>query len=83
MKGAADRRVLRGGSFNNNEENVRCAYRNHNQPNNRNNNNGFRVSCVRLTSLRCATRNTVHHGHMLTVEGLRDGAVDVLAALYR
>jgi len=36
--------VLRGGSFNNNETNVRCAYRNRNNPNNRNRNNGFRVA---------------------------------------
>ena len=37
------RRVLRGGSFNNNRDNVRCAYRNNNNPDNRNNNIGFRV----------------------------------------
>ena len=44
MAGAADnRRVLRGGAFNNNQRNARCAYRNHNNPNNRNRNNGFRV----------------------------------------
>ena len=36
-------RVLRGGAFNNNARNVRCAYRNRNNPNNRNRNNGFRV----------------------------------------
>jgi hypothetical protein len=41
--GLKRRRVLRGGSFNNNPQNVRCAYRNHNDPDNRNNNNGFRV----------------------------------------
>jgi hypothetical protein len=38
--------VLRGGAFNNNERNVRCAYRNRNNPNNRNNNIGFRVVVV-------------------------------------
>ncbi len=38
-----DRRVLRGGSFNNNQRNVRCAYRNNNNPDNRNDNIGFRV----------------------------------------
>lgn len=38
-----DSRMLRGGSFNNNPQNVRCAYRNNNNPDNRNNNNGFRV----------------------------------------
>ncbi|MCL4831438.1 MAG: SUMF1/EgtB/PvdO family nonheme iron enzyme [Caldilineaceae bacterium] len=36
-------RVLRGGSFNNNATNVRCANRNRNNPDNRNNNVGFRV----------------------------------------
>jgi hypothetical protein len=40
--------VLRGGSFNNNDRNVRCAYRNNNNPNNRNDNNGFRL-CVSHT----------------------------------
>ncbi|MBE2233802.1 MAG: hypothetical protein IAE85_09940 [Anaerolinea sp.] len=35
--------MLRGGSFNNNARNVRCAVRNRNNPNNRNRNNGFRV----------------------------------------
>jgi hypothetical protein len=35
--------VLRGGAFNNNEDNARAAYRNHNHPDNRNINNGFRV----------------------------------------
>jgi formylglycine-generating enzyme required for sulfatase activity len=43
MRGRTDGRVVRGGSFNNNERNVRCAYRNRNNPNNRNNNIGFRV----------------------------------------
>ena len=36
-------RVLRGGAFNNNQNNVRAAARNRNNPNNRNRNNGFRV----------------------------------------
>lgn len=35
--------MLRGGSFNNNRQNARAAYRNRNNPNNRNGNNGFRV----------------------------------------
>ncbi|HDQ71360.1 MAG TPA: hypothetical protein ENN19_04595 [Chloroflexi bacterium] len=35
---------MRGGSFDNTDNNVRCAYRNNrNNPNNRNRNNGFRV----------------------------------------
>ena len=36
-------RVLRGGSFNNETSNVRCAVRNRNNPDNLNDNNGFRV----------------------------------------
>jgi len=35
--------VLRGGSWNNNQENARAEYRNNNHPDNRNNNIGFRV----------------------------------------
>jgi len=35
--------VVRGGAWNNNPDNARCAYRNRNQPDNRNNNLGFRV----------------------------------------
>ena len=47
MKGLVkDTRVLRGGSFNNNRRNARCAYRNRNNPNNWNDNNGFRVGVV-------------------------------------
>jgi Sulfatase-modifying factor enzyme 1 len=37
--------VLRGGSWNNNQDNARSANRNRNNPNNRNNNIGFRVVC--------------------------------------
>jgi Sulfatase-modifying factor enzyme 1 len=36
-------KVLRGGSWNNNADNARCAVRNRNNPDNRNNNIGFRV----------------------------------------
>jgi len=36
--------VLRGGSFNNNPANSRCANRNSNNPANSNSNNGFRVA---------------------------------------
>jgi len=44
VRGQADgTRVLRGGAFNNNENNARCAYRNNNQPDERNNNIGFRL----------------------------------------
>jgi formylglycine-generating enzyme required for sulfatase activity len=34
---------VRGGSWNNNQNNARVAIRNNNNPNNSNNNNGFRV----------------------------------------
>ncbi|MEW6241234.1 MAG: SUMF1/EgtB/PvdO family nonheme iron enzyme [Chloroflexota bacterium] len=44
-----DHRVLRGGSYNNEDRNLRCAIRNRNNPNNRNNNLGFRV-VVRVVS---------------------------------
>jgi hypothetical protein len=37
------RTALRGGSWNNNQNNARVADRNRNNPNNRNNNIGFRV----------------------------------------
>jgi hypothetical protein len=40
---AGNCRVLRGGSFINNEDNARCADRNRNNPDNRNRNNGVRV----------------------------------------
>jgi len=38
------RRVLRGGSWNNNTNNLRCANRNNNEPTNTNNNIGFRCA---------------------------------------
>ena len=37
-------RVLRGGAWNNNTNNVRSSYRNNNTPDNSNNNIGFRVA---------------------------------------
>jgi Sulfatase-modifying factor enzyme 1 len=53
VKGAAGKadersvsRVLRGGSWNNHPRNCRAANRNHNDPDNRNNNIGFRVCRV-------------------------------------
>jgi formylglycine-generating enzyme required for sulfatase activity len=39
-------RVVRGGSWNNQPVNARSAYRNTNEPDNRNNNIGFRVGRV-------------------------------------
>jgi len=54
-QGQADssRRVLRGGSFNNNERNARCSYRNNNDPDNEWNNNGCRLGwCAAHDSLK-------------------------------
>jgi hypothetical protein len=48
------RRVLRGGSWNNNTNNLRAANRNNNTPDNRNNNIGFRVAST-LRTARAAT----------------------------
>jgi hypothetical protein len=60
-------RVIRGGSWNNDAENCRTANRNNDHPDNRNNNNGFRLVFVpQLTCKagwlllnRCATRTLV------------------------
>ncbi|MDR3638328.1 MAG: SUMF1/EgtB/PvdO family nonheme iron enzyme [Isosphaeraceae bacterium] len=49
---ASAQRVIRGGSWNNDAQNVRAAYRNHNEPTNRNHNLGFR--CAELTTSRMA-----------------------------
>jgi len=43
-------RVWRGGAYNNNARNARCAYRNRNNPNNRNDNLGFRVAVSTFSS---------------------------------
>jgi len=40
-------RVLRGGSWNNNARNTRSANRNRNTPDERNDNNGFRLALAR------------------------------------
>jgi formylglycine-generating enzyme required for sulfatase activity len=44
--GNAESKVLRGGSFNYNQNNAAASYRNYNNPNNRYNNHGFRVVCA-------------------------------------
>jgi hypothetical protein len=46
MDTSSSDRLLRGGSWNNNPRNCRSAYRNHNEPDNANNNVGFRVVCL-------------------------------------
>ncbi|MCL4202907.1 MAG: SUMF1/EgtB/PvdO family nonheme iron enzyme [Pirellulaceae bacterium] len=40
------RRVVRGGGWHNQSRNCRCSYRNHNDPDNRNDKLGFRVLCL-------------------------------------
>ena len=57
--------MLRGGSFNNNPKNVRCAYRNNNDPDNRNDNNGFRVAL----SMLFVTPETFGGRHLLAGRG--------------
>jgi len=42
--GCGSFRGLRGGSWNNNENNLRSSNRNNDNPDNENNNNGFRVA---------------------------------------
>jgi formylglycine-generating enzyme required for sulfatase activity len=59
-------RVLRGGSWNNNPENLSSANRNRNQPENRNNNVGLRVAstlCVGAGGI------TVSSGVQKSVQG--------------
>ncbi|MCE7937577.1 hypothetical protein DCC79_03780 [bacterium] len=61
-------RVLRGGSWNNNQHNARSAARNNNHPHNRNNNIGFRVCGSSHTSFPLpgrgpAVRTRCEHAH--------------------
>jgi hypothetical protein len=50
--------VLRGGSWNNNPANLRSANRNRNTPDNRNNNNGFRLASTAHARAVCITDAT-------------------------
>ena len=63
-------RVLRGGSFNNNDNNCRSANRNNNNPDNTNNNNGFRVVRVlparKPPSIGVPARASAHAGSAAT-----------------
>jgi hypothetical protein len=73
--GRGDLRVLRGGSWNNNQNNARCSYRNRNKPNNRNDNNGFRVVVSHIFP-----HSTGNAGRLwLDGRGLKDGATGHLA----
>jgi hypothetical protein len=68
--------VVRGGSFNNNQNNARCAFRNRNNPNNRNNNQGFRVVVVSTTL--CVLPEMLA-GYSWLTEAIRDGPTEPLA----
>ncbi|MFP4439332.1 MAG: SUMF1/EgtB/PvdO family nonheme iron enzyme [Chloroflexaceae bacterium] len=52
--------VLRGGSWNNDQSNARCAYRNHNNPDNHNDNIGLRLATRAACppEMRCAVTCT-------------------------
>jgi len=61
--GPPERRVLRGGSWNNNPENARSAKRNRNTPEKRNDNNGFRpASTLPIAGAVASTDVTGVHG---------------------
>jgi len=67
-------RVLRGGSFNNDTRNLRAANRNHNEPDNRNNNTGFR--CVRDVERRRAGASAAGAGAVTAAAGERASLPD-------
>jgi len=55
-------RVLRGGSWNNNARNCRSANRNRNNPDDRNNNIGFRLASASAACKSRLCRSPVLHG---------------------
>ena len=55
-------RVLRGGSWDNNARNCRSANRNRNNPDNRNNNIGFRVASASAAWKARICQNPILHG---------------------
>lgn len=57
--GQKRRRVVRGGSWNNNTNNVRAAFRNRNNPDNRNNTLGLRLVAAPRLSRSLLARNAV------------------------
>jgi hypothetical protein len=61
--------VVRGGSWNNNRNNARCSYRNRNEPDNFNNNIGFRLVC----STSFTFMPEMHCGEELHCRGFDDG----------
>ena len=54
-----DNRVLRGGSWINNGQNLRSAYRNHNEPSKRNDNIGFRLALAQRAAAASTTGQIV------------------------
>ena len=64
------RRVLRGGAWNNNPRNLRSANRNHNAPDNRNNNAGMRIA----STARCQNAGPVSDSRRATGLSRGDGA---------
>ena len=72
---AGSLRVLRGGSFLNNERNARAAYRNRNNPHNRNRNNGVRVGVAAAHSSQERSGSPeMSPGYGLATEALRESA---------
>jgi hypothetical protein len=66
-------RVVRGGSFINNEENARAAIRNHNDPHNHNHNNGVRVAAAHFFPGQTPAGNVARPRSALSsAEGLGD-----------
>ena len=74
-EGAANR-VIRGGSWNENARNVRAAYRNHNDPTDRNDNIGFRCARAHERVGGSAPEQACFHG----VAGGRRGSPKPTAA---
>ena len=72
-------RVVRGGSWINNQRNVRCAYRNRNNPDNRNNNQGFRV----VVSHDLLDRPEMPCAHERTAEATKESRRGLLLAVGR
>jgi hypothetical protein len=77
--------VLRGGSWNNNAQNVRSANRNNNTPGNRNNNNGFRLASAQTPAVAAVDQMTIqpvvhpHHGEKPMPPGMLVGSAERLS----
>jgi hypothetical protein len=82
-EGRIDGRVVRGGSYRNNDRNVRCAIRNRNNPDNRNDNIGLRVVALSPDVVLLSLRQKCRAARGFPDEAKNDGAIRVLAALLR